>query len=85
MHKHAFILRNAMEACVVVESLISIYYIRKREVGTGPAANCEAKEETVSRRHSIDKTGFRYFRRFTKFNLALSFHKLASPFSFRKK
>lgn len=44
-----------METCVVVESLISIYYIRKREVGIAPAANCEAKEETVSRRHSIDK------------------------------
>lgn len=61
MHKHAFILRNVMETCVVVESLISIYYIRKREVGTGPAANCEAKEETISRRHSIDKIGSRYF------------------------
>lgn len=54
-----------METCVVVESLISIYYIRKREVGIGPAANCEAKEEIVSRRHSIDKTGSRYFRTFT--------------------
>lgn len=61
-----------METCVVVESLISIYYIRKREVGIAPAANCEAKEETVSRRYSIDKTDSRYFRRFTKFNLILT-------------
>lgn len=72
VYKYAFILRNVMETCVVVESLISIYYIRKREVGIGPAANCEAKEETVSRRHSIDKTDSRYFRRFTKFNLILT-------------
>lgn len=41
------------------EPLISIYRTSKREVGIGPAANCEAKEEAVSYRDNnnvIDKT-----------------------------
>lgn len=53
-----------MAICVVALALISIYYTGKLRVGISPAANCEAKEETVSRRHqtNIDETGSRYFQ-----------------------